>query len=135
MQSEQTFEDNGHDPYLIIEEQKSQIEVLEKKNENLLKVLNEFRAAMAGKMIEADFYKAIQEMVKENPSIRDQWSDLVMTMRLIDPEVDKKFKEILMKDRNFEMNNFVENFTNEQKFKQAKTKSKRKTIKNEEQDD
>lgn len=122
MQSEQISNEKDDDPYFIIEELNTKVQVLEKQNENLLKVLNQFREAMCGQMIEADFYKLIQEMVKEHPTIREQWRDLVMTMQLVDSEIQVKFKEILEKDRNWEMNSYVEKHEADQKFAQLKQK-------------
>ena len=122
MQLEQTSNEKDDDPYFIIEELNTKVKVLEKQNEDLLKMLNQFRSAMCGQLIEADFYKLIQEMTKEHPTMKEQGRDLVMTMQLIDPEIGIKFKEILEKDRNWEMNSYVEKYESDQKFSQLKQK-------------
>lgn len=123
MQSEQKIED-GHDPYLIIEEMKTKILSLEQQNTNLLKVLNQFRSAMCGKMIEADFYHLIQDMVKENATLKEQWRDLVMVMQMVDPEINDKFKEILNKDRNGQMIDYIDEYEAQQKYEVKQERAK-----------
>lgn len=86
----------------------SMFERTQRENASLLKALDEFRGKLSGKFIKADFYDLILEQVANNVSVNASWSDLMLIMKLSNPELEEKFAEVLYKDRNTQMNDYNE---------------------------
>ena len=42
---------------------------------------------------DAAYYRVIQEKVREDATLRDMWTDLLMTMKLTNPNIEEEFRE------------------------------------------
>jgi hypothetical protein len=108
--AERFADEMNESPDLIIAKQekeindlKEKLEAMEKQAKDSVKMLDEARSKLSGKFIKADFYEVIERMVKENESVNDAWMNLMITMKLVQPELEEEFREILMRDRNTQM--------------------------------
>jgi hypothetical protein len=82
---------------------KRKLAAMERQTEKAVAMLDEARKILSGKFIKADFYEVIERCVRENESVKDAWANLMLVMKLVNPELDEEFQGLLLKDRNNQM--------------------------------
>jgi predicted nucleic acid-binding Zn-ribbon protein len=78
----------------MIEKQAKIISDLNKSIDELKKQANRFMDKLTVCESQAAMYSHIEELVKKHPNIADQWSDFLMMLKLVEPEVEKQFQDL-----------------------------------------
>jgi hypothetical protein len=78
----------------MIKVQAELISDLRDQIKNLLTENNDLKKSYNKLLEPAHFYKLLEKSVNANPSLQNSWDDFIMVLRLVDPEIEKEFKNL-----------------------------------------